>query len=34
MDWSLDAAPILTGVMMLGFAAIFAMGLRDQPARG
>lgn len=34
MDWALDAAPILTGVMMLGFAAIFAIGLRDQPARG
>lgn len=34
MDWSLEAAPILTGVMMLGFAAIFAIGLRDQPARG
>ncbi len=29
MDWSLDGAPILTGTLMLVFAVIFAIGLRE-----
>ncbi|HCL66604.1 MAG TPA: MFS transporter [Rhizobium sp.] len=33
MDWSLEAAPILTGAMMLGFSAVFALGLKDDGPR-
>ncbi|MGF0536872.1 MFS transporter [Agrobacterium sp. ES01] len=34
MDVSLDAGPILTGVVMLVLAAIFAAGLRHKPSTG
>jgi MFS family permease len=33
MDWSLEAAPILTGAMMLVFSAVFALGLKDDGPR-